>query len=233
MIAHLENISHGVGLDYFGVANLARALGFIRQQGGDLPASFPRAVSVGVAVPYGLTAPLLANDNDNGALMNYDWYVYKVCNPMLDQSTLRLSREIENAGYRAMPVATSLAIQDKHLAGVFSHKLAAHLAGLGWIGKNCLLINPEDGPRVRWGTVLTDAPLETGNLLERNCGKCTECAKACPPGAIHGTAFDPAEPRVKRLDVDKCNEYRNSLQSSIGAPTCGKCLAACPFGRIK
>lgn len=229
----LGQIARGGGADYFGVADLTPARDFIREQGGDLPASFPRAVAVGVALPHGLTAPLLSHDSDNGVLMTYDRYVYQVCNTLIDQITMRLAREIEKAGHRAMPVAASLRIKDKYLAGVVSQKLAAHLAGLGWVGKSCLLINPIDGPRVRWGTVLTDMPLETGTALERDCGKCTECVNACPVGAITGRHFNPAEPRSERLDVEKCEAYRNTLLLSTGARTCGKCLAACPFGRVK
>lgn len=232
LLTGLTEITRNAGADYFGVADLTPALDFIREQGGDLPTSFPRAVSVGVVLPYGLTTPLLSHDSDNGVLMTYDRYVYQVCNPMIDQIIMRLAREIEKAGYRAMPVAASLRIKDKYFAGVFSHKLAAHLAGLGWIEKSCLLITPEDGPRVRWGTVLTEAPLETGTALERGCGKCTRCVKACPAGAITGRPFSTGEPRSNRLDVEKCEEYRNSLISTTGARTCGKCLAACPLGGI-
>lgn len=227
----LERLASNAGTGYFGVADLAPAHDFIYEQGGDLPASFPRVVVVGIVLPRGLTAPLLTHDTDNGVLMTYDRYVYQVCNPLLDQATLQLAGAIEKAGYLAMPVAASLRIKGKYLAGVFSHKLAAHLAGLGWVGKSCLLVTTAVGPRVRWSTVLTDAPLETGSPLSRNCGRCAECVKACPAGAITGKPFIASEPRSERLDVEKCEQYRNSLLELTGARTCGKCLAACPFGR--
>ena len=58
-------------------------------------------------------------------------------------------------------------LKDERQRAVFSNKLAAHLAGLGWIGKSCLLITPQVGPRVRWVSVLTEAPLAlTGGMAE-------------------------------------------------------------------
>ncbi|MCK9565162.1 MAG: hypothetical protein M0Q43_03825 [Methanothrix sp.] len=72
---------------------------------------------------------------------------------------------------------------DERVAVVFSHKLAAHMAGLGWIGKSCLLITPEAGPRVRWASVLTDAPMKaTGYAMAERCGECRKCVDVCPHG---------------------------------------------------
>jgi len=227
----LERMAYSQGAEYFGVADLNPALDFIRNQGGDIPASFPMAVSVGITLPAGLTEPLLNNGEDHGLMVTYDRYVYQVCNLSLDTITFNLSRKIERKGYRAMPVAASLRVPGKYLAGVFPHKLAANLAGMGWIGKSCLLITPKDGPRVRWGTVLTDAPLTAGKPLTRHCGKCKECIQACPAGALKGRHFDPSQSRGERIDVEKCELYRNNLKKITGVRSCGKCIAACPFGR--
>ncbi|SHI91115.1 4Fe-4S double cluster binding domain-containing protein [Desulfofundulus thermosubterraneus] len=233
LLAKLKELAQNGGAGYFGVADLAPATGFIREQGGDIPASFPTAVSVGIAIPAGLVEMLAVADTDPGVLVTYDRYVYQVCNLMLDQLTFNLAREIEGAGYRAMPVAASLRVPGRPFAGVFSHKLAAHLAGMGWIGKSCLLITPRDGPRVRWGTVLTDAPLPAGKPMERGCRGCTKCVEACPAGAVKGRNFNPAEPRSARLNVEKCEEYRNNMAASKGVRTCGKCLAVCPYSKRK
>lgn len=82
---------------------------------------------------------------------------------------------IDKKGYRALPLPAAERIDDERICASFSHKMGASLSGLGWIGKNCLLVTPEHGPRVRWTTILTDAPLEpTGNLQEQKCGRCTK-----------------------------------------------------------
>jgi hypothetical protein len=84
---------------------------------------------------------------------------YPVVNQVLDQIALQIANTIQRKGFRALPIPASKRANDELIAGVFSQKLAAHLAGLGWIGKSCLLVTPDHGPRVRWITVLTDAPL--------------------------------------------------------------------------
>lgn len=64
-------------------------------------------------------------------------------------------------------------------------KLAAIRAGLGWQGKNSLLVNQRYGTYLALGGIVTDAPLETNSGKEPNrCGKCSKCQEACPVGAI-------------------------------------------------
>ena len=101
--------------------------------------------------------------------------------------------------------------------------MPAHLAGLGWIGKNCLLLTPEFGPRVRFTTVLTDAPLPAGESKERKCGKCRVCIDACPAGAFHNVEFSAADDVDVRFDTAKCSDYR------VKHP-CGMCVSSCPIG---
>ncbi|UCG16502.1 MAG: epoxyqueuosine reductase, partial [Phycisphaerales bacterium] len=115
----------------------------------------------------------------------------------------------------------------------FSHKLAAHLAGLGWIGKSCLLITPEVGPRVRWTTVLTDAPLATtGEAMDERCGDCDQCVEICPAGAVTGRAFRADEPRDARFDTSKCDGYFATMkEQDPETAVCGMCLYVCPHGR--
>jgi epoxyqueuosine reductase len=70
------------------------------------------------------------------------------------------------------------------LYSLFNHKMAATTAGLGWIGKNGLLISPDYGPRLSLVTVLTDAPLAPDPPMEHSlCGDCTLCVQYCPSRA--------------------------------------------------
>ena len=120
----------------------------------------------------------------------------------------------------------TLKIDKEELLGPFTHKAVARLAGLGWIGKSCLLVTPEAGPRVRWGTVLTDAPMTgVGWPLENGCGACRACVEICPAQAFTGRPFRPEEPVALRYDVRKCQAYLKQ------APVCGLCLAVCPHGK--
>ena len=144
----------------------------------------PRAVTIGIVLQDSLV-DLLPEREDYAAAMLYRHNSYDVVNLALDQIALAVANIIQRAGYGALPVPASKRASDEKIAGVFSQKLAAHLAGLGWIGKSCLLVTPDHGPRVRWVTVLTDAPLApTGSPMEQRCGKCTQCTDACPKKAI-------------------------------------------------
>jgi len=92
-----------------------------------------------------------------------------------------------------------------------------------------MLITPENGPRVRWSTVLTDAPLEaTGEPLQVQCGDCRECVEICPVNAFTGEPFRENEPREVRYDARKCEEY---LSGDEEWKVCGLCIYICPHGR--
>lgn len=139
---------------------------------------------------------------------------------------------LQQSGHRALPVPSAAGISGERLCAIFSHKLAAYLAELGWIGKSCLLVTPQAGPRVRWISVLTDAPLtSTGGPTEEKCGDCTECVNICPAGAFTGRAFRMDEPREVRYDAMRCHRYRKDLQEQTGSRVCGLCLYVCPHGR--
>ena len=145
---------------------------------------------------------------------------------------MRLSVILNDHGFKTLLIPASDYIDEKNVLGLFSHKMAARLAGLGWIGPSCLLVTPEVGPRVRWVTVLSDAPFEAGAPIMNQCGDCQLCVEACPPKAFTGRPFDPLEPREVRFEVHRCREYRAHLRDKVtGARVCGMCVNVCPFGR--
>lgn len=227
----LKSCAFGRGADYFGVADLVSARDFIRAQGGERVAQYPRAVSIGIALQDSLV-DLLPERKEYAAAMLYRHNGYDVVNTALDQIALAVANIIQRAGYRALPSPASKRASDEKIAGVISNKLPAHLAGLGWIGKSCLLVTPDHGPRVRWVTVLTDAPLApTGTPMEEQCGTCTQCIDACPAQAISGREFHEDEPREARFDAAACDQYFREMEKARGIGVCGMCLYICPYGR--
>jgi epoxyqueuosine reductase len=227
----LRNLADELGADYFGVADLSVARDFIISQGGLEAGDYPKAVSIGIALLNSIVDQL-PNRAQTAVAIEYRHHAYDVINERLDSIASRLGSALQKEGYRAYPVPASKRVDDERICAIFSHKLAAHLAGIGWIGKSCLLITPNAGPRVRLVTVLTDAPLKpTGQPMEEQCGDCQECVQVCPVGAFSGRPFREDEPREARYDARKCESYHKELERKLGIGVCGMCLYVCPHGR--
>lgn len=129
----------------------------------------------------------------------------------------------------AVPIMSNKQLQELR---TFPHKTAATCAGLGWIGKCALLVTPEYGPRIKLGTVLTDAPFQTAEPIAKDrCGECSLCVDACPYGAVRNANWERGMSRDKLLDAYLCNEKRLEYISIIGRKhACGLCLQACRVG---
>ena len=158
---------------------------------------------------------------------------YRTINALIDQLSLRVGRILAKAGYGYIPVPASQSVNG--LQGIFSHKYAASLAGLGAMGKSGLFLSTENGPRVRLGTILTDCPFtDIPKPLPSPCGECRLCAKACPAMAITGNAFDPKVGRDSILDAKACSDYMKSAFQHIGrGVVCGICMQVCPRDKNK
>lgn len=219
------------GIDFFGIADLSSVKDFIDNQGGSFVSRYPKSISIGIILPNSIVDELPRRSEPKVAL-NYK-NIYEVTNTRLDIITAKLSGLLQKKGYHALPVPASELIDHEKITGVFSHKLAANKAGLGWIGKSCLLITPEAGPRVRWATVLTDAPLEiTGKSMPPLCGDCGACVEICPVNAFTGRIFNENEPREFRYNARRCEEYILGDQD-LDLNVCGLCVYICPHGRGK
>lgn len=114
------------------------------------------------------------------------------------------------------------------LTGEYSQKRAAVRAGLGWIGKNTLLVTPRYGPRVRLATILTDCdlPLSPEAVLP-DCGYCSICVDCCPSMSLKNKNWEPGGVREDMIDIARCRETNDAIASCI----CGVCLLACPVGK--
>ncbi len=231
LLDSLKSLASSLGIDYLGISDTEPAREAIREQGGEVVASFPRAVTIGIILPHAVVDQL-PNRSDRDAAMNYKHHAYDVINARLDSATSRLSSVLQREGHRTMPIPAKENMDTERLCAPFSHKMGAHLAGLGWIGKSCLLVTPQAGPRVRWSTMLTEAPLEpTGEPMDQRCGDCMECVEICPVHAFTGRNFDQNEPRETRYDAHACDKYFVELVQGGNLPVCGLCLYVCPFGR--
>lgn len=146
---------------------------------------------------------------------------YKRINSMLDEIALKLSDFIQNSGYSALPVPASLVEDWQNQRGAVSHKMVGHLAGLGFIGRSALLVNPKFGAQVRYATILTDIPLKADAPDNSGCGECCACVAACPVKAI--------KKDVKDFNMMACRELLKTFANKpgIGHSICGICVKVC------
>lgn len=138
--------------------------------------------------------------------------------------------DAQGVKYLVPPVAQS---SEEALAAPFSFKFAAVNAGLGWIGKNDVVITLKYGPRVRLSAVLIDSPFVYGDrITASNCPEnCRKCVDACPHKALRDVRWNIGSLRDDIIDYRLCNEKRSSYVKTHGRKhACGLCMAACPFG---
>ena len=123
-----------------------------------------------------------------------------------------LAEYLREKGYRAYSQSEksneqSGNYEEENLSTSLPHKTIARLAGIGYIGKNNLLITEEFGCAISMCSVLTDAPVvpESHTIISAECGDCDICKEICPGGAIAGNEWSESVGREYMADVFKCN----------------------------
>jgi epoxyqueuosine reductase QueG len=102
---------------------------------------------------------------------------------------------------------------------VVSHRVVAENSGIGWRGKNQLIIHEKFSCAIRFASIITIIPLEHGERMESKCGDCTACEDAC--GFIRHRNILPDY-------RENCHRYIQFLKSKgIVKDICGKCIKAC------
>jgi len=218
------------GAALVGVADLA-PLKDLQTYPPDLLGPFSSAVSVAVELPVWIFE--MISDRPTPIYKS----AYETANRLLDEVALRAALLLQSDGFHSLPVPASQIVDKKNLCGAITHKAVARMAGLGWQGKNLLIITPKYGSRVRLATVLTEAPLAADGPLENRCGECTLCRDACPVGAIRGVnTKSHYGSRDEAMFFSRCADKlmgEFARLPEIGTPICGICIKVCPFGRKK
>ena len=141
----------------------------------------------------------------------------------LKRSLTEVAARLRRDGHRATVFADDNSVVDREVA---------HLAGLGWYGKNANILVPGRGSMHVLGCLVTTADLPALPVVEDGCGACSRCIPACPTGAI-------VEPGV--IDANRClswllqkpgifdPDHRVALGDRIYG--CDDCQTACPVNR--
>jgi len=204
-----------LGFSLFGIADVAK----IKEKfylGEKTASKFDRAISLGKR----LLDSIIDDIEDQPTKLYF--HHYRQLNFFLDRQAFSLASYIQELGFEAMPIPASQLFDWKKHIGHLSHKHVGVQAGLGWIGRNNLLVNPKLGSRFRLVTILTDMPLEPDLPLSKDCGVCRKCLPACPAKAIKETQaeFD------HMACYEKLEEFRRS--GVVSQHICGICVKACP-----
>ncbi|MBD3197523.1 MAG: hypothetical protein GF317_20890 [Candidatus Lokiarchaeota archaeon] len=208
----LINFSKKIGIDIIGFAD---PKDFAKFKEDNRPIAYLNSVKTVIIFGIHLYDVILdawSLDQSTGKSFHY-------LDSILENRALRIERFLQNKEFESkiMPYNPGIYLKD-----------SAVLAGLGFIGKNNLLISSKYGPQVRLRAVITNAPLLTdkNNHESSKCGECDKCIQACPAEAL----------TVEGYDKKACYSYNMSNLKKLSNYTsiwCNVCIDVCPFNDEK
>lgn len=111
-----------------------------------------------------------------------------------------------------------------------AERTLAARAGLGFIGKNRMLINPSLGPQILLAEIVTSLKLPTDKPIKTHCSNCNKCLAVCPTGALRPDGQFDASKCISYLTIEYRDEFTPDLAKKIGDHLfgCDECVLACP-----
>lgn len=148
---------------------------------------------------------------------------HKLLRRRLQQLAERIQQHIGSFGYRAFVDSAPV------LERAFAEK-----AGLGWIGKNTMLINKQAGSWFFLGELFTDLPLPVDEAASDHCGTCTACLTVCPTQAFVGAQILDARRCISYLTIELRESIPAELRPLIGNRVfgCDDCQLCCPWNKF-
>ncbi len=210
----LKKFCQKSGADFFGVADI-RPIKETIVLSKKLISSLDYAISLGVKLSRGV----LEDVEDKPTRLYF--HHYRTVNVCLDQLALGVARFIEDKGFRAVPIAASQILDWQKQSAHLSHKRLAILSGLGWLGRNNLLVTAKAGSQLRLVTILTDMPFKLDKEQSFGCGDCRLCINACPAEAIK----DAPENFDHQACFLKLKEFQR--EKLVDQYICGVCVQVC------
>lgn len=221
-LAWVDNHMHGA------MGYLARPDRIARRQ--DLNLILPKVQSIIlVALDYTTLQPpaALVNDPLRGRISAYAWGVdyHEIMLPHLEALAGWFQEQVGTAVQHRCYVDTGPILERSH----------AQQAGLGFIGKNTMLIHPKAGSTFFLGEILTTYPLAPSTPHRATmCGTCTRCLKACPTDAFPQSYVLDARRCISYLTIELKDSIPLELRTLMGnwVYGCDICQAVCPWNRF-
>ena len=192
---------------------------------GVVNCEYPVGISVAIPLPRHLI-----RDLQTAPTKEYR-EVYYTMNQKLNEIVLCGETFLKERGFEAYAQTTDRIVVNEYQMSRIPHKTVATRAGIGWIGKNNLLVTRKFGSAVRLSSLLTSAPLVCDVPVERSfCGTCNLCVRECPAQALKGTLWEPGVSREQIVDIHACYIKQKEIMyahTGIDTDLCGKCFAVC------
>jgi len=192
----------------------------------DVRAWMPSARSVIVAaLSYHQHEPVRPDDRPRGRVAMYAWGEdYHLVMREKLAALLERMRDQFGVGIEARLCVDSSAIIERELAA---------MAGIGWIGKNTMVLHQELGSYFFLGEIITDLELAPDVPASDHCGTCTRCLEACPTRAFPAAYQMDARRCISYLTIEHRGEISPELAAKMGDWVfgCDVCQQVCPYNQ--
>jgi epoxyqueuosine reductase len=242
----VHRIAAGLGFDRVGIARAgpverseylrawleagsAGQMGYLHrhfEQRTDLRALLPGARSIiVVALNYHQPAPVMEDDQPRGRVARYAWGddYHRVVKDRLEAMMDALRIEVDEPFEAKVCVDTAPILEREWAAA----------AGVGWIGKNTMILHQGLGSYFFLGELVTTLELTADAPATDHCGSCTRCLEACPTDAFPAPYQMDASRCVSYLTIELRDEIPAQFHAAMGDWIfgCDVCQEVCPYNR--
>ncbi|QHD50316.1 tRNA epoxyqueuosine(34) reductase QueG [Vreelandella aquamarina] len=227
LAAHEANLNRWLDKGYHGEMGFMAKHGTKRTRPDELEPGTRRVISVRMDyLPAEVESAKVLGQPSRAYVSRYalgrDYH--KLMRKRLAQLAKHIEQAVGKFGFRAF--VDSAPVMERALA---------QKAGLGWFGKNAMLLNPKAGSLFFLGELYTDLPLPVDAPFEQeHCGSCSACRTACPTGAIVDDKVVDSRKCISYLTIELHGaipvEFRRAMGNRVYG--CDDCQLVCPFTRF-